>query len=189
MDSIDIRFNNLTVSNLRSLIGTEFSYYLYDSFFEKNAVYKIVGLFFENQIFKLTNHFEVYNRFGSNEEVGVLMFDQSNLNDIKNIVENNELSKNSVNCKIVGIQIVNETQTLCNKKDKYNIFLTRGLVFQFENGTELSFEKQTWFSELITIREGTNLLEQFTPINSFLEEWEDCPDTAATISRNIIELK
>ncbi len=44
-----------------------------------------------------------------------------------------------------------------------------GIVFMLEDSREISFEIETWFSEMITIQRGYNLIKKFPPTNDFLE--------------------
>jgi hypothetical protein len=53
---------------------------------------------------------------------------------------------------------------------------------------EISFEIRTWFSEMITVEKGYDLIEKFTPIDDFLEEWEGCDGYNAKSTREIITL-
>ena len=78
-----------------------------------------------------------------------------------------------VNRIIREIKIINERQKLFNGTEQtYDVWLTRGVVFILDDGLEIAFEKSVWFSEMITITRGENLLEQFAPTSGFSEEWE-----------------
>ena len=50
---------------------------------------------------------------------------------------------------------------------------TKGIIFHLASGNEISFEIGTWFSEMITIRRGYELVKSFTSVEEFLEDWED----------------
>lgn len=93
---------------------------------------------------------------------------------------------NSLHQKIVSIKIVEETQHLY-KDDalEYEVSTVRGIIFMLEDGREISFEKDIWFSEFIEVRTGYELETTFTSPNVFIEEWSDSnyiPD----IERNIV---
>lgn len=75
---------------------------------------------------------------------------------------------------IQEIQIVNEHQELFHLGVKtYDVQVTRGIIFLLQNGGEISFEKNIWFSEMISIHKGTPLTNQFIPISEFEEDWTD----------------
>ena len=59
----------------------------------------------------------------------------------------------------------------------------------FSSGNEISFEVDTWFSEMITVQRGYNLIDKFTSVDDFLEEWEDCRGYTPTVERMIVPLK
>jgi len=67
---------------------------------------------------------------------------------------------------------VNECQRLFeNGIQTYEVLITRGIIFKFKDGHELSFEKNIWFSEDITVEKGYDLIERFTPVEEFAEGW------------------
>ena len=74
---------------------------------------------------------------------------------------------------IKEIDIINEHQKVFeNDKQTYDVWLTRGIIFRLEDDTEISLEKNVWFSEMITVDKGENLLSKFTPVEEFSEDWE-----------------
>lgn len=85
--------------------------------------------------------------------------------------------------------MVNDFQTIEHDGKLYEFSSTVGLIFVLEDSREISFEIGTWFSEMMTIRKGYNLIEKFTPIEDFFEEWEDCEGYVPKCSRKIIEIK
>jgi hypothetical protein len=188
MENIDFRFNAEMIACLRSMIGKNFIYYIYDSFFDRKNVYGVVGLCVEQQIYKVTNFFECCNHFGKNDDVGVFKIGDSCQQELERISETDSLIHSQIGRKIVGIKVVNENQRLYNKSQKFNVWLTRGIIFQFENGEELSLEKQVWFSQMIAIKEGTKLLDKFSSLDAFLEEWRDCAGVVAEVDRSIVDL-
>lgn len=74
----------------------------------------------------------------------------------------------------MSIKIVEETQHLY-KDDalEYEISTVRGIIFVLEDGREISFEKDIWFSEFIEVRTGYELETTFASPDVFIEEWAD----------------
>lgn len=66
------------------------------------------------------------------------------------------------------------------------MFLTRGIIFQFKDGHELSLEKNIWFSEDITVEKGYDLIRRYTPTTEFEEGWS--ADYRGKCSREIVSL-
>lgn len=71
----------------------------------------------------------------------------------------------------------------------YEFNSTVGLIFLLEDSREISFEIGTWFSEMITIQKGYNLIEKFTPTDDFIEEWEDCEGYIPNAKRDVIVIE
>ena len=87
---------------------------------------------------------------------------------------NTDMTNIPVEEMIQEIQIVNEHQELFHLGVKtYDVQVTRGIIFLLQNGGEISFEKNIWFSEMISIHKGTPLTNQFIPISEFEEDWTD----------------
>ena len=93
-----------------------------------------------------------------------------------------------VDSVIADVIIVNECQRLFKKGVQiYEVMLTRGIIFKFEDGHELSFEKNIWFSEDITVEKGYDLIQRFTPVSEFAEGWSD--DYRGECSREMISAR
>ena len=89
---------------------------------------------------------------------------------------------------ISEVIVVNERQKLFeNNKQTYEVLVTRGIIFKFEDGHELSFEKNIWFSEFISVEKGYDLIDRFTPTTVFGEGWSD--EYRGNCSRELISIK
>ena len=74
---------------------------------------------------------------------------------------------------IKKITVVNEHQQLFNQGiQTYDVYVTRAIIFEMEDGGEISFEKDIWFSEEINIRRGHDLIDKLSSTDSFAENWE-----------------
>ena len=92
--------------------------------------------------------------------------------DIHSFVQGQTMVETPVESVISEVIVVNERQKLFeNNKQTYEVLVTRGIIFKFEDGHELSFEKNIWFSEDITVGKGYNLIDRFTPASEFEEGW------------------
>ncbi|MCD8026973.1 MAG: hypothetical protein LUF33_08670 [Clostridiales bacterium] len=157
---------------MQKLIRKQFEYFKQDEFLFTNDVYGIVGFCIENDYYTLTNFTEVRDYFGSKEDVGIFKFQPANPEDIHSYVQGNEMIKMPINSKISRITLINEHQRLFkNSIQIYDVQLTRGIIFKLCDGLEISFEKDIWLSEDITIRKGHNLIDKISHIDT--EGWDD----------------
>ena len=91
-----------------------------------------------------------------------------------------------IRARIVRIRLIEENQQLFHLGQQiYDVWVTRGLIFDLEDGREVSFEKPIWFSEDIDIQRGYNTLEMYAPINEFTEAWEETEGYEARCFRSI----
>lgn len=173
MISIDVRFSENKVETLRKMIGKKLVKYLHDPFMFSASVYGIVGICFEEECFTITNLTEVRDYYGTEEDVAIFKFDQAKEMEIHSFIEGEDLIETPVNSVVKQIILVNEKQSLFKGNvQTYNVDLTRGIIFVMEDGLQISFEKNVWFSEDITIQRGYNLIETYSPESEFCENWE-----------------
>lgn len=190
MKTIDIRFNEKTMSLLNQFLGKKFEKYKCNPFDFSPTVYGIVGIFVDGLIYKLTNFCDVLDYYGKNEDVAVFKFETSEEKEIKSCIVDEEMIETPINSTIQKIHIINENQKLFyHSEQTYNVWVTRGIIFFLEDNREISFEKNIWFSEDISIQRGYNLIEKFEPTDIFVEGWEECEGYTSSCSREIIELK
>lgn len=173
MNTIDVRFGNQEVQLLKNMVGKVMTKYKCDPFFYSTAVFGIVGFVVEGNAFILTNTTRPMDYYGATEDVAVMNFSQTDEQQICSMVEDNQMIDTPVGKMITGVDIVNEHQKLFQDGTQtYDVQLTRGVIFYFEDASELSLEKNVWFSEDITIGRGEGLLERFTPADEFSDDWE-----------------
>ena len=105
------------------------------------------------------------------------------------MMDGGEFIETPVKAKISSITIVNDYQKVVHNEEERCVASTIGIIFHFEDNHEVSFEVPTWFSEMITIRKGYDLLKKFVPEKDFLEEWENCDGYVASTNREVIVLQ
>lgn len=136
----------------------------------------------------MTNFTEVLDYYGAKEDVAIFKFEKSVDEEIKSFFSKEKMIDCKVENTISKIQIVNENQkTFYKGEQDYDVWVTRGIIFFFADGLELSFEKPVWFSEEIYIDKGYNLISRFTPEDEFPKHWEN--GYIAECTRKIIEIK
>lgn len=171
---IDVRFDESVMSMLKSMIGKMFNQFKCDSFDYSPMVYGLVGLYIDNKIYKFDNFIEVQDFYGALEDVAILKIHTAEDGEIQSCGEGILMVETPIMAKITGIRVVDENQRLYVKGEQtYNVWLTRGLIFDLEDGREVSFEKSIWFSEFIHVQRGYDLLKTYQPTDVFLEEWEE----------------
>lgn len=185
MKTIDVRFGSQEMELLKHMVGKVMMKYKCDPFLFSTAAFGIVGFIVDDNAFVLTNTTRPMDYYGATEDVAVMNLSQTEEQKIHSLVEDNQMVNTPVGKKITGVDIVNEHQRLFqNGVQIYDVHLTRGVIFYFEDASELSFEKNVWFSEDITVGKGEGLLDQFTSADEFTEDWED--DYCGEYERTII---
>lgn len=184
-----IIINNKEIDLLKSMIGKKFNKYRCDPFINSPMVYGIIGVYIDGKPFKITSLLKVVQRFLVTDEVAEFKIIETTDDSIKTFMNDGEMIDTPINSKIESISVVNDFQTIEHDGKLYEFSSTVGLIFVLEDSREISFEIGTWFSEMMTIRKGYNLIEKFTPIEDFFEEWEDCEGYVPKCSRKIIEIK
>lgn len=190
MKNINYRFNEATVQLLHKLIGKSFQNFSCDRLPNASTtIYGAVVFLIDNVTYALTNFLESVDYINRKDDLGIFRF--SAIDDIRRIEIFRECTPitTPVNQKIVSIKIVEETQHLYKDNAiEYEISTVRGIIFVLEDGREISFEKDIWFSEFIEVRTGYELETTFASPDVFIEEWSDSnyiPD----IERNIVVIQ
>lgn len=185
MKNIDMRFEQ---EFIRKWIGQIFVKYKCDPFVYTNSVTSVVGLYIGKNVFKLNNTQTTVDYFGTTDDCGVFTINESEDSAIRSLFDNVEQIDMPISEKIKKITLVNENQRIYeNGEQTYNVWLTRGIIFHFEE-RELSFEKDNVpFSEEIIIQKGYGLINKFSDEKDFLEGWEDGKTPACSREILIIE--
>ncbi len=186
MKRIDVRFNDDITRILQSMVGREFEKFKCDPFEYSTMVYGLVGLYIDGKVYKLDNFQEAQDFFGHQDDVAMFILHTSADDEINSCGEGVQMVETPVMCRIKQIRVVDENQQLfVNGEQTYDVWLTRGLIFDLEDGREVSFEKAVWFSELIDVQRGYNLIEKYRPTDSFNEEWEENPGYIGKCCRDV----
>ena len=187
MKHIDIRFDDIELGAIRDMIGTTLTKYKCDPFEFSTAVYGIVGICTDKASYAFTNFIQIMDYYGADEDVAVFRVEKRPDADIKSLINGNTMIELPVNKIIKEVDIVNEHQKVfkCHKQ-AYDVWLTRGIIFRLEDDSEISLEKNIWFSEMITVDKGQQLLRKFTPVEEFVQDWEG--DFRGECSREIVKI-
>ena len=187
MKKIDVRFSVDDMNLIKNMVGKKMIKYKCDPFEFSTSVYGIVGVFLEDVSVAFTNLVEVMDYYGEQEDVALFKIERRNYDNINSFIQNQKMIEMPVDSIISEVLIVNERQVLFeNEEQIYEVLLTRGIIFKFEDGHELSFEKNIWFSEDITVEKGYDLIDRFTPLSEFSEGWSK--NCRGECSREIISI-
>ncbi len=154
---------------LENCIGKELISITHDAFDFNNSVSQRVQVDVDNSSFYICNFDRPEDYYGSEEDIPILSIEKTiNLPALEHPVTT------PFNRVIKKILIIQENQRLYeNDKQIYDVWLTRGVLFDFGDG-QLAFEKDNWLSSEIFIRRGYELLKEFAPEDEFMkEEWPD----------------
>lgn len=186
---VDISFNGVTTELLKGFIGKTFDFYFCDPFEFSPSVFGIVGIRVENKFYKLTCNLEKVVRFWNDDEAARLRFEKCGDQRPISRMDGGTMIDMPVRDTIISIDIINDLEAVIFEGEERTFQSTKGIIFRLSSENEISFEVDTWFSEMITIQRGYNLTDKFTSVDDFLEEWEDCKGYIATVERTIVSLK
>ncbi len=183
MNTIDIRFDEQEMNLLRSLIGKHLQSYQHDEFrFTPTSTQAVQFVIEGDTPYYLYSFVESQDYFGVREDVAVWSFSDEKLP----IIDKKLFIKTPVREAIKSILLVQENQrTYENNEQAYNVWLTRGIIFDMGEN-QIAFEKDRWFSEEIIVHKGYALIDQFVSADEFGKDW--APDIITECSREIIVL-
>ena len=186
MKQIDVRFSEEELNLIKDMIGTALTKYKCNTFTSPDA-YGIIDICTDKSSYAFTNFIHVMDYYGTKEDVAVFRVEKRPESKINSLISNNTMIEIPVNKAIKEIDIVNEHQKVFrNNIQTYDVWLTRGIIFKLDDEVEISLEKNIWFSEMITIDKGEQLLNKFTPVKEFIENWEG--DYRGECTREIIKI-
>lgn len=166
------------MSVMKNLIGKRFQCYKCDAFDFTNSVTQIVGLYIDDKIYTITNMQETVDYYGNEEDISVCRFTQADDEAVRSAFLDTEMIQTPIEGIISKIAVVDENQKVFTGDEDYDVWLTRGILFEVD-GREISFEKDIVpFSEEIIIRRGYRLLDKFSDEKEFLEGWDKCVKAA-----------
>ncbi|MCD8327469.1 MAG: hypothetical protein LUC25_00025 [Ruminococcus sp.] len=180
MKIIDYRFPEKSITLLKSLIGQTLNdVVFYGLPNTATTTYGMASITVNDFRYCFSNFLESIEYINRTDDVSIFRFDK--ISDVKfnDFLEERVPIRNSINQKIKTIKVLNENQQLSlNGTLEFDIFTVRGVVISLQDGREISFEKSIWFSEFITIKNGYDLINSFSALDEFYEEWSDSQYTA-----------
>jgi hypothetical protein len=157
-----------------AMIGKYLDSIFHDPFVYTNSVYGIAGMKVGDTFYKISNEIEVRDYFGEKEDVAVFKISEDVPENIHSLIEGNAMITDPIHQKIKHIDVVNEHQRLYeNGAQTYDVWITRGFVVELEDGLQISFEKEIWFSEDINIERGYSLIDKFFSTDRVSEGWSE----------------
>ncbi len=171
MKTIDMRFD----SNIfKQMIGQTLKKYRSDEFVFNNSVTGIIGIFVDEKVYEFRNEQKSVDYFGEQDDYAVFGITECSENEIKSFFDDTEQIDTPVNQIIKKITIINENQQIFeNGTQTYNVWLTRGIIFDLGD-REISFKKDTCpFSEEIEIFRGYDLISKFPHNTDFIDGWDN----------------
>ncbi|MCD8205490.1 MAG: hypothetical protein LUD29_02615 [Clostridia bacterium] len=195
MKRLDISFDQGTMDLLQSLVGKKMNAFLCQRRMYTTAVDEVVMFRIEGTLYKLTNAYEVLDYMNSVDDVGVFKFGLASEKDIERYealyTPKMYMRSTPIEQTIKEIRILYENQQLYHEAvQTYDIDIVRGVVFVLEDGREIAAEKDMWFSELIYVTTGYNLMDAFREIDeTLIDPWKKHPGYEARGSRQTVVLK
>ncbi len=184
MKSIDMRFDE---NICREMIGKTFYKYRCDRFDFTNSVTQLVGVYVGDCIYTLTNIQEPVDYFGNQDDIGVFKLSIADDTSVKSAFQDQKQISTPVMDCIKSIHLVNDHQQVFqNGILEYDVWLTRAIIFIFEE-KQIIFEKDSVpFSEEIIIRRSQALADTIASETEFLDGWDN--SIAPKCIREIIKI-
>ncbi len=173
MISNDYRLKENEIQILSNMKGKKFNSLIADNAFGGTKAIEHALFSVGNTYYAFSNKICPLDYYGSGiEDVAIFNFAPASENLINKEKSFDRAIELPIMQKIKDIEIVTEIQKVFeNNILKYETMLTRGVIFIMLDGNEISYEKDIWFSEIIKIQRGYNLIEKFTPATEFEEDW------------------
>ena len=165
----DLRLNE---NQFKNMIGHKFIKYRCDPFIFTNTVTAIIGIYIDNTIYQIKNELKPIQYFDTIDDVAIWNINKVNESDIHSHFEDTQQIDTPVDEIINKITLVNEHQMVEINHVKFEMLITRSIVFHLKT-RDVYFEKDTTsFSEEIEIKRGHNLINEYPKTNDyFLNEW------------------
>ncbi len=177
---VDITLDGKAVQILKQFVGKQFERYSYVPFLAPDA-FEVAGLYIGGETHKMTSGLEAVQRFFHDDDVAVMRIASCHPDEIVSMMDDGQMIDTPVQDTIVSIDVVNDRESVAHDGEQKEMLSTKGVIFHLASGNEISFEIGTWFSEMITIRRGYELIKQFTPLADFFRNEK----TARAISRTV----
>ncbi len=175
MTKCDYRINKESIELLRLLIGKRFNHFYADSAFGGSLCFNDAVFSVDGVNYSFNNDLVPLDYYGNGiEDVGVFSFGTADDTLVEKTIQQERTIRIPVDFEIKEIRIVTEKQSVFKENNqKYETLLTRGVIFVFSDGYELSFEKDVWFSESIRISRGYNVIDTYVAVSEFEDSWTD----------------
>ena len=169
----DYRLKEDKIKILSSLKGKKFNNFIADNAFGGTKSVRHALFLIGTKYYCFDNEIVPLDYYGTGiEDVAIFNFDTASEDLISKEKNFERAIEIPIKQKIVEIEVVSESQKVFESDIlKYETNLTRGVIFHMADGYEVSFEKDIWFSEVIKIQRGYNLIEKFAPTTEFEADW------------------
>ncbi len=174
---------------LKEFIGKKFVKFKMDPIEYSPVSIEHVGLYIGEKIYELSAKQKKINRFFSEDEVALFNISEAKESDLVSRLEGVDFIDVPVNEVVKSIFMVVDTETVTHNVESREMKTVKALVFGLEGGNEVSFEISEWFSDIINVEKGYELIEKVQSIDDFLEEWEDCEEYVPSVTREIVKIE
>ena len=170
------------IAVLKELRGKTLDYIRLNPDDPSHTVLQVIEFAFGNEKRYLYCDLEVMDFFGLTEDISYFEF-----TSIKYpFVDSCNLVVEQMGREITGVAEVRDTikEYLDGELD-YEFSFTRGIIIHFGK-YQMSLEKVSYFSELIRVRKGYDLVSKFSPVEDYRNDF--IPNTKLELSRDVIEI-
>lgn len=155
---------------LRELIGQELVELRYDGFDDLPLVMCGVRFVTPSTELNLYNVYELRDFYDEQEEIGVWYLRRERGAFGVSAAMTGSLSVRKV---VHAITLVQERQRMYRHDEQLcDNYVTRGLIFDFDDGQQLSVEKDSDVFDSMLVEQGANVIDTFVSIEDFCADWD-----------------
>ena len=182
---IEVKFDNKMIKTLSQMIGKQFvSYKCGADTKQFLRSYGNILFILKDFSVELTNYQCAFPFFDRIEDVACFSCRLMNESEIFIPCCDEKVIEISINEKIKGIQIVNDT--IFVKEENYEISIDNALILMCEENTYI-FSRDIWFSETIDIDKNKDINDIY-PIKKVIEDWNNDGEYTVTVKRTTITI-
>lgn len=185
MNKMNKQFNKKELDLLKLIVNTNINKIVHDEFIYTNTSFGHVNIISNNNIYELKCSIDNFYYFGDPEDVAVLSFNEVNEKDVKSELSDHKQTETKINDTLLNVDVINESQYVKIGNKEYLYEYTKGIILYFNN-IEYGFKMSSWFSEIIEIHKGCNLIDKFKDHKRFKESFKLAD--AVEVTSNIVRL-
>ena len=157
------------VDTLKAIKGKKLDYIRHNPMDDSGTILQVVEFAIGECRYYLYCDLETMDYFGLDEDISYISFSAEKYP----FVDDCNLIENHIGLKVTGVsEVKDDIQLYDDEELEYDFSFTRGIIIHFGD-YQLSIEKVSYFSELMTVRKGYDLISKFESIEEYRKDFDD----------------